>query len=161
MPDPLFREIDAADSRALLERQHVGRLAFLDHTRVDIEPLHYVYLGDWIFCRTTEGTKTHALRHTPYVAFEVDEVRGVFDWTSVVARGTVYFLPDVGAPVDEAQYQRAVTALRRFLPETFAEGDPTPFRTLVFGIHVDEITGRAAAATAASTPVRRRTKPAR
>src|SRR5262249_27718709 len=149
---PQFRELDTADCRDLLRRLHVGRIAYVDHNRVDIEPLSFVGSDDWIFCRTVEGTKTQALRHAPYVAFEVDEVNGPFDWRSVVVHGTVYFLPAQGIvpPIEEREFNRAVAALRQFLPETLKMGDPVPFRTVVFGIHIDAITGRAAAGGSAA-----------
>ena len=38
-----FRELTAAETDALLERNHVGRIAYSFHDRVDIEPIHYVY----------------------------------------------------------------------------------------------------------------------
>jgi nitroimidazol reductase NimA-like FMN-containing flavoprotein (pyridoxamine 5'-phosphate oxidase superfamily) len=38
---PKFRELDDSDSRAVLARHHVGRLAITLHDRVDVEPISY------------------------------------------------------------------------------------------------------------------------
>jgi nitroimidazol reductase NimA-like FMN-containing flavoprotein (pyridoxamine 5'-phosphate oxidase superfamily) len=39
----LIRELTDDEIHALLSRNHVGRLAFSHHDRVDIRPIHYVY----------------------------------------------------------------------------------------------------------------------
>ena len=52
---PTFRELSARESTALLRRNHVGRMAFAFHNRVDIVPIHYVYSGGWVYGRTSLG----------------------------------------------------------------------------------------------------------
>ena len=39
--------------------------------------------------------------------------------------------------------------LRRLVPDTLAKGDPAPMRLLLFRIHVDDVSGRAASSSAA------------
>ena len=39
---PTFRALTAAECEKVLSRNHVARLAFSFHDRVDIEPVHYV-----------------------------------------------------------------------------------------------------------------------
>ena len=51
---PTFRTLEADESRTLLARHRVGRIAYALHDRVDIEPVHYVYDGDWLFGRTDQ-----------------------------------------------------------------------------------------------------------
>jgi uncharacterized protein len=139
---PVFRALSDAEARALLVRHHVGRIAYAFHDRIDIEPIHYVADGDWIYCRTSIGTKLATLAHHPWCAFEVDEVRGTFDWASVVVKGTFYLLdPEVGSP-DASD--RALALLQELVPGTLSADDPAPHRTVLFGIHASEITGRAA-----------------
>jgi uncharacterized protein len=145
MDQPTFRELPDEESLEVLARNHVGRMAFTFRDRVDIEPVHYVLEGDWIFGRTAPGSKTSTLAQHPWVAFEVDEVDGLFDWRSVVVRGTVIFLDPAGGDLEASEWERAVNALRRLIPETLRMDDPTPFRTIVFGMKIDELTGRAAA----------------
>jgi len=144
MTVPAFRELSPEECEALLAVNHVGRLAFSFKDRTDIEPIHYVFENGWIFGRTVEGSKLTTIGHHPYVAFEVDEVRAMFDWRSVVAHGTVYLLEADSGTAHAAEYARAVEVLRRFLPSTLTPDDPVPFRTVIFGIHVDELQGREA-----------------
>jgi uncharacterized protein len=144
MTMPTFRELTTEECETLLAVNHVGRLAFSFKDRTDIEPIHYVFDNGWIFGRTAEGSKLTTIGHHPYVAFEVDEVHAIFDWRSVVAHGTVYLLSTDAGEATAAEYERALALLRRFAPRTLKEGDPAPFRTVMFGIHVDELAGREA-----------------
>ena len=139
---PTFRTLDAAECRALLARHRVGRIAYSLHDRVDIEPVHYVSDGDWLFGRTSMGTKLSTLAHHPWCAFEVDEVHALFDWTSVVLKGSFHLLDPEGGSPDA--YRRARELLTQLVPETFSPDDPVPHRTILFGIFVQEMTGRAA-----------------
>ena len=141
---PEFLVLTPEDCRAVLERNHVGRLAFMNGPRVDIEPIGYVANGSWIFFRSAYGAKLEAFTHNPFAAFEVDQVAGPTSWVSVVAHGTIYMLPPDGGPVEQREFARAVDALRRVSPETFTAADPTPNRETVYGLHIDNLVGRMA-----------------
>ncbi|MFI5234661.1 MAG: pyridoxamine 5'-phosphate oxidase family protein [Gemmatimonadales bacterium] len=141
-PRPTFQPLSPVDAEALLARHHVGRLAYTHDGQVDIEPIHYVHRGEWIFCRTAPGTKLTSLGHQPWVAFEVDEIEGPFDWQSVVAHGTVYPVGD--GPADDRARAEALAAIRSFQPEALTAADPVPERTALLRIHLQRLTGRRA-----------------
>jgi len=143
-PTPTFRTLDPREIEQLLARHNVGRIAYTFHGRVDIEPIHYVYPDGAIYMRTAPGSKLAALAHSPWIALEVDEVDGLFDWRSVVAHGTVYVLRDDGPPVERESYRQAVAYLRTLVPSALGDGDPTPERTVVLKVRPDELTGREA-----------------
>lgn len=145
-----FLDLTPRKALAILRRNHVGRLGYLKGRQVDIEPLGYVARGNWVFMRSADGAKLGALAHSPYAAFEVDEVDGPFNWRSVVAHGTVYRLANDGTPIDRRHFARAVAALREILPETFTEHDPVPERRVIYGFNIGKIIGRSA-----RTPVKR------
>src|SRR5687767_1437716 len=84
---PIIRELKGDEAQALLLRNNVGRIAFALHDRVDMAPIHYVYEAPWICGRTSTGAKVLTLAHNQWCAFETDEVRGLFDWESVVVKG--------------------------------------------------------------------------
>lgn len=129
-------------ARAFLASQHIGRIAFSQHDRVDIEPISYTFHRDWIFGRTSVGTKLSSLAHRPWCAFEVDEVAGPFDWTSVVVKGSFHLLDPESGSSDV--YARALSSVRTLVPDAFSCDDPAPHRSILFGIYVSEITGRSA-----------------
>lgn len=144
---PTFFALTHDDAAALLERNHVGRLAFTFHDRVDIEPISYVFAEGYVFGRTAPGTKLTTLEHHPWVAFEVDEVQALFDWQSVVVRGTLYVIdPDAGER-DRQAHAHAVEILRTLDPAVLTRDDPAPDRLTIFQIFADEVTGRGASTT--------------
>ena len=139
---PQFRDLTPAECQDLLSRSKIGRIAFSYHDRVDIQPLHYVSDGQWIFARTTSGAKLATMLHNPWCAFEVDEVRDTFDWSSVVVKGTCSILdPKVGSL---HTFQRADMLLRQAIPHTFTSKDPVAHRDIIVGIFARETTGRMA-----------------
>jgi uncharacterized protein len=141
---PTFSELPPHDCVELLRRNHVGRLAFTFHDRVDIEPISYVFADQWLYGRTSPGTKLATVRHHPWVAFEVDEVEGRFDWRSVVLHGAMYLLAPDGGDRERETYETAVELLRHVDADALTAGDPTPFRTTIFRIHADDMVGRIA-----------------
>lgn len=143
-PDPTFRDLDASAAHELLTRNHVGRIAYSFHDRVDIEPISYVFADNAIYMRTAPGSKLATLAHAPWVAFEVDEVKGPFDWRSVVAHGTVYVLHETGSQGERDTYRHAVERIRQLTPAALSDDDPTPARRVVLKLHLDTISGREA-----------------
>ncbi len=139
-----FTELTHDEIEAVLKRNSVGRLAFAFHDRVDIQPIHYVYERGWLFGRTSDGNKLATLHHNQWVAFEVDEVSGVFDWTSVVIHGSFWVAREHGTPHSEEVFKRAVTLLDTVVPGTLTEEDPVAFRQVVFRIAVTDMRGRSA-----------------
>jgi nitroimidazol reductase NimA-like FMN-containing flavoprotein (pyridoxamine 5'-phosphate oxidase superfamily) len=139
---PIFRTLEESESRSLLARHRVGRIAYSLHDRVDIEPVHYAFDGDWLFGRTSMGAKLATLVHRPWCAFEVDEIHGMFDWSSAVVKGSFYLLDPEGS--SPGLYGRALDLLTALVPQTFSPEDPAPHRGILFGIYVQEISGRSA-----------------
>jgi nitroimidazol reductase NimA-like FMN-containing flavoprotein (pyridoxamine 5'-phosphate oxidase superfamily) len=135
---PIVRRLTADEAESLLARNHVGRIAYSRNDRVDVEPIHYVYDAPWLFGRTGRGAKLLTLSLNSWCAFEVDEVRGLFDWESVVVKGP--FSAKDG-PFAEWDYSRALAALRTLVPDALTDHDPTPQRNIVFGVQASEITG--------------------
>ena len=140
---PAFRDLTRKEMEAVIARNNVGRIAFSFHDSVDIRPIHYVATRGWLFGRTSPGDKLVTLRHNQWIAFEVDEITGPFDWESVVIRGTFYRLDPDGSEIDKKLYSRALRHIRKVVPGTFTKADPVPFRTELFGITLDSMTGRA------------------
>jgi hypothetical protein len=141
---PSFSELSRAEALALLERNHVGRIAFTFHDHADIEPIGYVYRDGWLYVRTSPGTKLSTVHHHPWVAFQVDEVHSPFDWRSVVVHGTIYIPDPERSAQDRQEYDAAVEVLRTIDAGAFTDHDLTPHRQRVLRIHADEITGRQA-----------------
>lgn len=143
-PGPNIRALTGAECEALLDRHSVGRIAYAMGRHVDIVPIHYVRDGSWLYGRTSPGGKVDAWQHSHWIAFEVDEVRDMFDWASVVVHGGLYILSPAGPDTDDELVEHATRVLRRLIPDTAKTGDPVPWRSVIFRIHLDEVQGRTA-----------------
>lgn len=143
-PTPIFRDLTPDECRALLGRNSHGRIALSHKDRVDIVPIHYVLEDGWLYCRTSVGNKLEMATHNRWVAFQADEVEGLFDWQSVVVKGGLYLLRKEGSADEAVLYQKGLEMVRRLIPESMSPTDPVPERAIIFRIHIDEITGRAA-----------------
>ena len=139
---PYIRKLERSECLEILARNKVGRVAFSVHDRVDIEPIHYVLDGDWLYLRTSPGSKVATVAHNRWVAFEVDEFEELFRWRSVVVHGGIY---PVSADLSGVEtHEHAIDALRQLIPDSLTADDPVPFRNVVLRIHLDEVTGREA-----------------
>ena len=147
---PQFRELSRPECEAVLVRNSVGRIAFVHAHRPDIIPIHYVFAGRAICGRTAPGTRleeaSQNFSDSWPVAFEVDEIEGLFRWRSVVVHGNLH-----AAAEGDAEWQRnvreweeAIKAFRILVPEAFTDRDPTAFREILLRIDVAEISGREA-----------------
>jgi nitroimidazol reductase NimA-like FMN-containing flavoprotein (pyridoxamine 5'-phosphate oxidase superfamily) len=145
MTKPRIRALSREECEQVLARNHVGRLAYAWKSHVDIEPLHYVFDGRWLYGRTSRGTKLIVTGEQWWpVAFEVDEVEGLFQWRSVVVHGGFYAIPEDGPEWQEAMRNKGVELLRTLLPETLTPDDPVPHRKVLFRISLQAVDGREA-----------------
>ena len=147
MKTPTTRVLDPAEMETLLRRHNVGRIAFIDGRRVDIQPINYAYYDGALYGRASLGTRMRALAGRPWVAFQIDEIRGPFEWESVVVKGTVYVVEPGDLPPLREHYEKALEAIRSVLPEALTPDDPAPERTILLRLHVDEMEGRASSMT--------------
>jgi nitroimidazol reductase NimA-like FMN-containing flavoprotein (pyridoxamine 5'-phosphate oxidase superfamily) len=141
-PAPVFEELDYRQCNTIMDRNRVGRIAYAFQNQVDIAPVHYVRRGTWLYGRTSSGSKLTTLSHAPWVAFEVDEMEALFEWRSVIVHGAFYRLQPGGTAYDVEAWDTGVEALRELIPDTFTRGDPVPFRTEMFRISIDRMSGR-------------------
>ncbi len=138
---PRIRALSSLQSHFVLSRNHVGRIAFVGDGRIELIPVHYVYSNGVVVGRTSAGTRRALGAPVPDVVFEVDEPESLFDWRSVIVRGSIDFMaPDL--PSDRGAYLRAVRVFQTLLPDAFTERDPMPSRRVMFVIHPNEMTGR-------------------
>ncbi len=140
----VFRELSHDEIESVLKRNKVGRIAFSLHDRVDVEPIHYVYDNGWLYGRTSEGDKLATLAHNQWVAFEVDEIRDTFEWTSVVVHGSFWIMHPAGSAHAEELWRKAIELVSKIVPGTLTESDPVQFRRTLFRIAVNDSRGREA-----------------
>jgi uncharacterized protein len=143
--DAEIQPLDRHEIHALLARNTVGRIAYARGNQVDIEPIHYIYHDGWLYGRTSRGAKLEVTGDTWWpVAFEVDEYESPEQWCSAVVHGGFYTLNPERSGWEREEWNRAVEIIRTVFPRAFTPDDPTPARTVVFRIAVQEVSGRRA-----------------
>ena len=141
---PRIRSLSARQAQVVLARNRVGRIAFVADGRLELIPVHYVYAAQTIYGRTSFGARCAQWAAETDVVFEVDEPEAMYDWRSVIVRGTLRALPSTGSREERAEYWDAVAAIRSVFTDALTERDPTPGRRCVFAIAPREVTGREA-----------------
>jgi nitroimidazol reductase NimA-like FMN-containing flavoprotein (pyridoxamine 5'-phosphate oxidase superfamily) len=117
----------------------VGRIAFAHRGHVNIAPMLYVFVDGWLYARADAAMRA-AIRRNRWVAVEVAEVKDVADWQSVVVRGACYSTTEDRSTADHA-IADGIAQLRSRVPEMSRPGSAVRFRTAIYRVHVDELTG--------------------
>src|SRR5690606_13094367 len=81
---PEHSNLTLDEVHSVLARNNTGRVAYSRGTCIDIEPVAYVYSEGWLYGRTSTKRRLAAATGESWwpVAFEVDEIKGLFDWRS-------------------------------------------------------------------------------
>ena len=78
----------------VLRQNVLGRIGCNDGERTYVVPVNYVYDGKFIIGHSTEGLKIRMMRKNPQVCFEVDEMKNLENWKSIIAWGEYQELTD-------------------------------------------------------------------
>lgn len=142
-------ELTVTQCHEFLSRMDFGRLACVHDSQPYVVPIYVAYEPGRLYGFSTLGQKVQWMRANPRVCVEVDEVASLKSWCSVIMTGLYEELPN--EPRYAPERQRAYRLLEKhFLwwEGAFAaeqprhEGQPSP--TILYCIHVAEITGRRA-----------------
>lgn len=99
----------------MLSDNVIGRVGCsTDGLKTYVVPMTYVYDQGCVFGHTTEGLKIELLRKNPECCFEVDQMKSISNWKSVIAWGTFKELKGVEA--DNAM-EKITTKLLPLLPK--------------------------------------------
>lgn len=84
----MFGTLNDSDIENLISTNVVGRLGCHADGETYIVPISYAYDGNYIYGRTFEGKKILMMRKNPNVCFQIDLMKDMADWQSVIAWGT-------------------------------------------------------------------------
>ena len=90
----MFGKLNTEDVEALLHQQMVGRIGCQADDRIYVVPISYAYDGTYIYGHALEGMKIFAMRKNPHVCFEVDNLKNLANWQSVISWGVYEELND-------------------------------------------------------------------
>jgi len=83
----MVRELNDTQIEYLLKSQLIGRIGCHADGVTYIVPVNYIYDGLNIYCHSAKGMKIEMMRKNPEVCFEVDDIRTITNWQSVIAWG--------------------------------------------------------------------------
>lgn len=145
----MFGDLDTYQIDDVLTKQFVGRIGCSLQGETYIVPISFAYEDNYIYCLTKEGKKATIMRENPKVCFQVDEMKTMANWRSVVVQGRFEELTS-----KEDRTKALQILLNRYLPVmssvTTHLGDYWPFRPedvnriegIVFRIAINEKTGK-------------------
>ena len=137
------------ETRQLLHNQRLGRLACQHNDQVYIVPIAYAFDGKYIYAHSREGQKVNMMRKNPKVCFEVDLVKNLANWQTVIVQGEYQEL--MGEAAREAldffveKLDAHLTSETSLPPKgmvNFHHEEQSTVKTIVFRIRIDEISGR-------------------
>lgn len=145
----MFGNLDTAEIEEVLSSQIVGRIGCHADGKTYIVPVSYAYDGEYIFGHTYEGMKISMMRANPQICFEVDDMKNMANWRSVIAWG------NFDEPANEGERNTAVKKLLgRITPMIasdtvkispqwpFPPEDPASIKGIVYRIKLHTKTGR-------------------
>jgi nitroimidazol reductase NimA-like FMN-containing flavoprotein (pyridoxamine 5'-phosphate oxidase superfamily) len=91
----MLRELNDTQIEALLKDQVIGRIGCHSAETMYVVPVNYVYDGTNIYCHSAQGMKIDMMRKNPQVCFEVDKIKDVTNWESVIAWGKFEEITDM------------------------------------------------------------------
>ena len=146
----MLGKLSGTQIEKLLQEQVTGRIACQADGEVYLVPINYVYRDGCIYGHSAEGKKIRMMRKNPSVCFEVDDIRSVFQWQTVIAKGIYEEITDA-----EEKQQAMQGIIHRIMPlVTSPQGHPshgitekdsdvgTTVELIVYRIKLAEISGR-------------------
>ena len=93
----VIHELSEAECREMLGRTNIARLACAHNNQPYVVPIRIDLHERFLYGYATLGQKIEWMRENPLVCVEIDEVRTVQEWTSVLVFGRYEELPNTPA----------------------------------------------------------------
>jgi uncharacterized protein len=90
----MIQKLNGQEIEELLSKNVVGHIGCHANGLTYVVPISYAYDGQFIYCHTKEGLKVGLMRKNPSVCFQVDELKDIANWKSVIVQGTFEELKD-------------------------------------------------------------------
>ncbi|QIL41528.1 pyridoxamine 5'-phosphate oxidase family protein [Pedobacter sp. HDW13] len=140
----MLGDLNKGEMISLLESQVTGRLGCHSDGETYVVPINYVYRNNAIYAHSGPGKKIDMLRRNPQVCFQVDQIKDIFSWKSVVLWGTFEELNG------EERQQAMQGIIHRIMPLTYRPSQESSHgissdvhqEIIVYKISIKEGTGR-------------------
>lgn len=145
----MFGVLNKNQMEEVIKMQPVGRLACCQDNIPYIVPISYAYDGRFIYCHAEEGKKIDIMRNNPHICFQIDDMKDMGNWRSVLIHGEFEEILE-----KESRDQAMHFLLNRYLPVIssvtthlgehwpFCPDDTSHIGGVVFRIAIETCTGR-------------------
>jgi len=143
----MMGELTTAEIDLVLRAEVLGRIGCIVDGWPHVVPINYAYENRTVYGNSSEGVKLRAMRNDPRVCFEVEQIRGMANWRTVIIRGRFEELVH-----DERERAIDIISMRLARIETSASArliqQDDVYRTegfhrpVLFAIRVQELYGR-------------------
>lgn len=107
----MLGELNSYQIEDVLHSQVIGRIGCHANDRTYVVPISYAYDGVNIFARSNEGFKIEIMRANPGICFEVENIKDLANWKTVILWGNFVEILD-----EEERRYALEKLLRRRLP---------------------------------------------
>ena len=83
----MWGDMDKSQIDDLLKSELIGRVGCFDGNKVYVVPITFAYDNGYIYGHTKDGLKIQMMRNNPNVCFEIDWMKDMNNWKSVIVYG--------------------------------------------------------------------------
>lgn len=83
----MIGDLNKQQIEELLSKQVIGRIACYHENFIYLIPISYAYDQNFIYVHSFDGMKLDIMRKNPNICFEVDDIKDIANWQSVIAWG--------------------------------------------------------------------------
>ena len=83
----MWGDLDKSQIDDLLKSELIGRVGCFDGNKVYVVPITFAYNDGYIYGHTKDGLKIQMMRNNPDVCFEIDWMKDLSNWKSVIVYG--------------------------------------------------------------------------
>lgn len=136
----MISKLSEEESLSLLRDKRIARLGCVAGVEPYVVPINYIFDDCSVLSHSLPGRKITAMRENPRVCVQVDDIKDLCTWKSVIAYGQY---KEIIEPTERA---RALNCLLSSFPkltpvESLSAEDAAVPAPVVFRIRVDSITG--------------------
>jgi len=99
----MLAKLNESQVEELLKSQLIGRIGCHANDVTYVVPVNYFYDGVCIYAHSAKGMKIDMMRSNPQVCFEVDDIKSVINWQSVILWGKFEEIEDLDEKVEVMQ----------------------------------------------------------
>lgn len=109
----MIQDLETKERIQILQDNYIGHLGFIYRQKPFVIPITYYYndANNSIISYAMEGHKIEAMRKNTEVAFEVNDIKSVSKWRSVMVHGTYEELSGTDAKFNLHQFADGVKSI--------------------------------------------------